>query len=296
MSISHPQEKYLRVIQQVFPGQRWLDAFCEINDTGQYNDILVINKEFIFRFPKYPQFLAQLKVEACLLNSLRKKLPLEIPNPLFENLAGVQVGEAFLGYRMIPGEPLWREILEKLNYEPLLDKLAIQLGAFLKALHSIPITDIHCKLSRLDTHEEILDIYTHIRKNLFPLMRNDARLWAASHFETHLDKQKNFEYEPVLKHGDFGPSNILFDDQHQTITGIIDFGGAGIGDPAYDFAGLLSGYGEAFLKRCAKAYPEVEDMLDRIHFYQGTFALLEALYGFENNDQQAFEDGIGMYR
>jgi hypothetical protein len=32
----------------------------------------------------------------------------------------------------------------------------------------------------------------------------------------------NFEYEPVLKHGDFGPSNILFYKEKQIVTGVID--------------------------------------------------------------------------
>ncbi len=292
----NPQENYLQVIQKMFPEQEWSDLKSEFNGNGQYNDILVINTEFIFRFPKYPEALEQLKLEACLQRNIKNNLPLEIPYPLYENMERVQIGTAFMGYRRILGEPLWRGTLEKLHHEPLLDKLAIQLGAFLKALHSIPITDIHCKLPPLDTCEQTSEIYTRIQNRLFPYMRGDACLWATHHFETYLEVKKNFEYGPVLKHGDFGPSNILYDDQKQVITGIIDFGGSGIGDPAYDFAGLLSGYGETFLKRCAKAYPEVEDMLDRIRFYQGTFALLEALFGFENNDPQAFEDGIGKYR
>lgn len=99
----------------------------------------------------------------------------------------------------------------------------------------------------------------------------------------------------MLKHGDFGTTNILFDLPRQMISGILDFGGAGLGDPAYDFAGLLSSYGEAFLQRCIMTYPEIEAFWDRIIFYQGTFALLEALFGIENHDQAAFESGIANY-
>jgi aminoglycoside 2''-phosphotransferase len=88
----------------------------------------------------------------------------------------------------------------------------------------------------------------------------------------------------------------LFDRQRQAIRGVIDFGGSGLGDPAYDLAGLLSGYGETFIRRCYRAYPEVETFMDRVRFYQGSFALLEALFGAENNDQKAFESGIEQYR
>jgi aminoglycoside 2''-phosphotransferase len=77
---------------------------------------------------------------------------------------------------------------------------------------------------------------------------------------------------------------------------VIDFSGCALGDPAYDFAGLLSGYGEAFVRYCAAGYPDVESLLPRTRFYQGIFALEEALFGIENNDPQAFENGIEGYR
>jgi aminoglycoside 2''-phosphotransferase len=126
-------------------------------------------------------------------------------------------------------------------------------------------------------------------------MRQDARDWAIHHFESFLNNPHHSEYEPVLRHGDFGTTNILFDPHSQVITGIIDFGGAGLGDPAYDFAVLLSSYGESFLKRCISTYPAIESFWSRILFYQGTFALLEALFGLENDDRKAFENGIRQY-
>ena len=146
-----------------------------------------------------------------------------------------------------------------------------------------------------DTFEECADIYARIQEKLFGSMRPDAREWAAGHFEGFLEDANNFEYEPVLKHGDFGPSNILFDREKRIVTGVIDFGSSGMGDPAYDFAGLLSGYGEGFIEYCGDFYPEVEVYMERIRFYQGTFALLEALFGVENGDEAAFIAGMAMY-
>ena len=35
--------------------------------------------------------------------------------------------------------------------------------------------------------------------------------------------------------------------------------------------------------------------LPRVRFYCGTFALQEALFGVENDDRQAFQDGIATY-
>ena len=151
------------------------------------------------------------------------------------------------------------------------------------------------KLPVHDTYRESADIYARIQEKLFGYMRTDAREWAAGHFEDFLDDVNNFTYEPVLKHGDFGPSNILFDKERQIVTGVIDFGSSGLGDPAYDFAGLLSGYGEGFVENCGDVYPEVEVFAGRIRFYQGTFSLLEALFGNENGDNAAFKAGLEKY-
>ncbi|WP_348519841.1 phosphotransferase [Bacillus sp. 165] len=91
------------------------------------------------------------------------------------------------------------------------------------------------------------------------------------------------------------PATILWDAMGNTITGVIDFGGAGLGDPAYDFAGLLS-YDEEFFTMIAEEYSGIDHMVTRMHFYKSTFALQEALFGIENDDLQAFENGIKGYR
>jgi aminoglycoside 2''-phosphotransferase len=55
-------------------------------------------------------------------------------------------------------------------------------------------------------------------------------------------------------------------------------------------------YGEPFLEHFATVYPGVNALLTRARFYAGTFALQEALYGFEDGDQEAFNNGIMTYR
>jgi aminoglycoside 2''-phosphotransferase len=285
---------YLQSIHQMYPNFRI--ASVEINDKGQNNDVLVVNGRFIFRFPKYLPVIEWLRIETTVLTGIQDYVTLEIPTPKFINLEAQEVGRAFVGYRMIPGEPLWRETFQAIRDAEVLDGLAMQLAGFLKALHNVPVDRaIDCELPVSDTYGECADIYTRIREKLFTSMRPDAREWTTRHFETFLSRASSFTYEPVLKHGDFGPSNILFHKPTQTIRGIIDFGGSSLGDPAYDFAGLLSGYGESFVKRCCRTYPEVESFLDRTRFYQGTFALIEALFGVENDDEAAFESGIEEY-
>jgi aminoglycoside phosphotransferase (APT) family kinase protein len=67
-----------------------------------------------------------------------------------------------------------------------------------------------------------------------------GRASVANHFEGYLAEPGNSPYQPVLRHGDFGPTNILFDSVSRTISGIVDFVSAGVGDPALDLAGVAS--------------------------------------------------------
>lgn len=76
---------------------------------------------------------------------------------------------------------------------------------------------------------------------------------------------------------------------------MIDFGFAGVGDPALDIAAVLT-FGESFFGRFYQVYPEITAMLERARFYRGLYALEEALYGLEHDDREAFESGIAVYR
>ena len=67
-------------------------------------------------------------------------------------------------------------------------------------------------------------------------------------------------------------------------------------DPAYDLAGVLSSFGEAFFKQCIDLYPNGVQIAERVKFYRSTFALQEALHRVEHNDSIAFEAGIKQYR
>jgi aminoglycoside 2''-phosphotransferase len=143
-----------------------------------------------------------------------------------------------------------------------------------------------------DTAEGYEGFYSRVQETLCQFMRPDARDWTARHFESYLRRTGAFAFRRVLKHGDFGPSNILFDRAAASVNGVIDFGGTALGDPAYDFAGLASGFGEEFVDRCTRVYPAVAEMLPRIRFYRGTFALEEALFGVEHGDEAALHRGI----
>lgn len=289
------QLPYIHAIQDAYPD--FTIETVQLNQNGQFNDILVVNDESIFRFPKTQREAAKLVTETALLRSLQAHVILPIPNPIYQSKETSAIGQVFMGYRLLPGEPLWPDILRQLPDEEV-QRLANQLATFLRQLHAIPAEVLEVQLPESQGCEEWRALYHRFQNKLFPFMRADARRWVTEQFETFLNDEQNCTYTPTLVHGDFGCSNILYNARTKSISGIIDFGSTGWGDPALDFAALLSPvcYGEPFVERFATLYPGIEDLLSRARFYRGTFALQEALYGLEDGDQEAFERGIADYR
>lgn len=283
---------YLEAIRYGRPELRIDSAECL--GSGQNNDILLINKQIIFRFPKYEEGVRQLKWEVDLLNRIGDRVPIEVPRPGYHDFHLGMKRWTFISYHKIAGEPLEAELLHKIGEKQLLRYLAGQLGRFLKDLHRIDTTMIG-KREMENVHREWTDMYERIQAKLYSYMTQEARRWVDHHFSSFLEQRVNFEIVLTLIHGDFGTSNILFDSIEQRISGIIDFGSAGIGDPAVDYAGLLASYGEGFFRLVMDQSPEVIGMMDRIAFYKGTFALQEALFVLENNDPEAFRNGMKDY-
>jgi hypothetical protein len=98
-------------------------------------------------------------------------------------------------------------------------------------------------------------------------------------FDSLLGDKHGFDYEPRLIHGDLGPYHILCDAAAGRLTGVIDFGTAGLGDPATDLGGLLQIYGESFVRRMLGVYPEAEGLLARARFYAEAIELQWVMLG-----------------
>lgn len=290
-----PADHFVRAITRAHPQLEVTSV--RIEDHGQNNNVLIVNEVFVFRFPKQAAGIEAMAREAAILNGLRGRLPLAIPEPEYLHLSPqIRVGQAFMSYRLIPGQPLWPETLNSCD-EAGINRIAGQLGAFLRELHATPYaTVVAARLPASDTAAEWQDFLDRVQRLLYPHMRPDARRNIAEHISRLINVLSEASFTPVLKHGDFGTGNLLFDPSQQRLCGVIDFGGACVGDPAYDIASLMSGCGEMFVTRLEPSYPQLPELMDRARLYQDTFALMEALFGVENGDDEAFESGIAEYR
>jgi aminoglycoside 2''-phosphotransferase len=299
------QHLYLSQIRTVLPKEDF--EFIEQTE-GQFHDVIIINREWIFRFPRSRQGVERISAEVLLLEALRGRLPLRIPDPVHQRFDPPVPGLAFMGYRRLEGEPFERDSLESVPGEWARDDLASQLSHFLRALHAIPAVEVvqtpprrsdgSPQLRSEDGREVWEAMYTEVREKLYPAMRPDARQQVTQHFEVYLDDPRLQTFEPRLRHGDFGGSNILWDAVRNKITAVIDFSFCAMGDPAADLASI-STLGEDFLARIAARYEQDDarraELLARARFYRGTFALSEALDGLRDGDKQAYHRGIENY-
>lgn len=283
-------------IKSVYP-QLHIDSYTP-NDVGQNNDVFIVNDALVFRFPKYKKGIEQLRKETAILNYISEYISIPIPDPIYSSLEGLEIGKVFTGYKLIPGAPLWKDHFIEIKNTEVLNSLSITLVQFLLELHSTPLDGIsdNLKLDYKHPAEEMSQLLQQIEGNLFPFIRQEAQKEITQSFEKFLEADSVQNLEMTLIHGDFGASNILWVPESKEISGVIDFGNTRIGDPAYDFAGILSSYGEDFFNMCIQRYPNGQSISERVKFYKSTFALQEALHGFLHHNQEAFEEGIKEYR
>ena len=68
---------YLQRIQEIMPDLGIIEF--DINTEGLINDVIIVNKERVFRFGKYEWAEADLKQEALCLSLARKYLDMPLP-------------------------------------------------------------------------------------------------------------------------------------------------------------------------------------------------------------------------
>lgn len=280
-------ELYQKRISKLFP--KLTIESISVNQEGLLNDVVIVNRELVFRFAKTGFGFKDPFAEANVLHFLQNYITLPIPDPFYES-------HELLAYRLIPGKTLRRDVLLKLSE---LDQqtLADQLAQFFKELHGIPVGEASGRempmADALMKYDGWVNVYRRIQEKVFPLLLPHVREWAAEHFESHLGDQRNFEYELRMVDTDISPYHILFDSQQRRITGIIDFGCAGLGDPAIDLGVIIYNYGETFLDRFYHVYPEAEAYLKRARFYAGAIEVRWLLTGIERNDPMWFAVHVG---
>ena len=232
-------------------------------DDGWDFKVLVVEDEWVVRWPRHRLAVEAIEKEVALLPALAPLLPVAVPQ--FEYVSR----EPWLvAYRLIRGEPL-------------VDEDPDGVRAFLDALHGIGVADFPAP--RPDWVEEYREQAEEFRRRVLPLLDVDER----SRGEALLAETETLTgFEPAVTHSDLGPTHLRVRDGR--LAGVIDWGDARIGDPAIDYAWLLHG-----------PFPgwEVDDELRRrAVIYHRIGPWFEVHYGVFTERPQWVESGLAGVR
>jgi aminoglycoside 2''-phosphotransferase len=265
---------------------------ASLNRDGMANDVVVVNGKWVFRFPKTEAARGLLRYESELLRLVAQHVALPIPQL---ELAAEDVGR----YRFVEGRPLYRHTLLRAS-EQEQAALAEQLALFLTQLHSIPLALVPEPpyAARAESRRaRYLEMQRAAEEHLYPLLWADQRAWVEDLFAPLADRRLDLDgFTPAFVHRDLASYHLLFEPGPMHLSGVIDFGTAGAGDPAIDLACLLSAYGESFVRRLATAYTIDQTLLDRARFLAGALELEWALIGVRESDPSMLLVHLGRSR
>lgn len=284
-------EPFRARIQAISPGIE-IRSLRDLFDEGLINDVLIVNEDTVYRFAKNERAAALMHSELRVLDLVRPHVPLAVPEPFYR-------GPDAMAYRLLPGETLSRERWLALD-EPDRQAVAEQLGRFLYALHSLSLDDetrAWLPASRAPCRrEDWLALRRDVEARIYPLLMIHQRRWAGELFDTVLADERGFDYTPVLVNADLAPYHILFDATTRRIGAVIDFGMAGLGDPATDIGGLIAVYGERLTTRLVAVYPGLDRLITRARFYAHGLELQWVLSGLETGETFWFTAHLGGAR
>lgn len=265
------------------------------NEEGWDNIAVIINDELLFRCPRKQEYAKRIPLEKELCTILSHSLQeIEVPqyHLIYKNDSDDIPRCSY--YTLIHGEPLKTETVAKLeNIE--LKAIITQLATFLAALHSIPLKPI--KALGFST-EKTLIYWKELQKKLNQYLATNLTSLQKSTlnrlFENFFACIDTSTFQNTIIHADFTHHHILFNKQNKSISGVIDFGDAQIGDPAFDFAGLYYDFGHEFTTSVYEQYSTLISHHDPllIHrittFYQYSPLLHNIIYNFETKNELKF--------
>jgi aminoglycoside 2''-phosphotransferase len=203
-----------------------------------------------------------------------------------------------VGYPLVPGEQL---TADRAHLEHRATQAA-QLGEFLRALHAVPVEEArqHGALggSAASRREAYRDFFATVSSNMLSLFSAQEQATIVAFWSRYLEDDSCFAFTPTLVHRDLITEHILCDPATGYLTGVIDWGDAGIDDPAVDFAGVRRQLGEDFVQQMLAVYgpPLDATVLRRMDFYAGMEPFHEIHFAQTHGDAAHLAHGMEWAR
>lgn len=288
-----PPPDFAALIRRHFPDvpARQVEPLHHVGWGGD-SDAMLVDGATVFRFPRSAEIRRALAVEVCLLPELAARSSLPIPR--FQYIARDDPA----GDPLIPGAPLTPTRFPALAADPAaFERAAARLGGFLSALHRLPIARaVACGLPAPETalRERSMARHTAVREVAYPALDRDERDYLDRIVDAYLGEPRHFGWPAAVCHGDLTSDHVLLPDEQLDISGIIDFGDLGIGDPTGDFVWRFE-YGDAFFQRTLAHYTapvgDPEAFARVVGFRWRLMGVSQVYYGLEIGSAADVEEG-----
>lgn len=259
---------------------------------GWDNTAFLVNRVYVFRFPRRQLGADCLEAEIRVLPRILSHLPLPIPEPQFIGEPTTDFPWRCAGYPLIEGRTACGVCLDDAERE----RMAKPLAEFLAALHSIPDV-VHAAgadlIDRMNVGKRLPGVRERLhRLQQYALVRDLRPFEAIIEEALRVAPAATDRSRCVLVHGDLYSRHLLVNAARE-LCGVIDWGDVHHGSPAVDLAIVHS-----FLPRHAHdAFRRAYGSMDDATWHLACFRALDhsaavALYGCEAKDADLLREGF----
>jgi len=259
-------------------------------NTGWDNQVIEVNNELIFRFTRREETRKQHIKELDLLPILNERISLKIPNPIYLRVDGDP--PHYMAYKRIPGEPLTRQAAKNLDQGYVIETLP----SFLSELQDTPVSlfsqvPVYTGNEWRSQYHELL---SQVMVRIAPMLGTSTVEAINAVFDVPLNTADFFDYIPTLIHRDLTSEHILYSGDQ--ITGVIDWGDACFGDPAFDLAGFILDYDSKLVQSLFEILEVPEHCVERAQFYASISVFHGALYMEEIGDEKRLHEKLDQIK
>jgi aminoglycoside phosphotransferase (APT) family kinase protein len=245
-------------------------------DGGWDNRVVLVEvagRQWVQRSPRFPDREPQLRREAELLPWLAAQLPVPVPVP------SVVSNDPFtVRYAYLPGSAC----------SGMSAAQGAAVGSFLRALHAVDPGDAlaHGALDAVAWHGQRVASLSRMADQVLPCLSAALRPVG----EALLTRLSTPPSDPRLVHGDLGPEHIR--GSGDLVTAVIDWGDAGLGDPAVDLAWTAFGAAAPFAEACLAAYGATPPLVARGRDFHLIGPWHEVVYGLAEGGPAHVDSGL----
>ena len=225
----------------------------ELLGEGWDNTVYLVNKKYVFRFPRREVAVDCLLAELDLVPLVRTSL--RTPQFKYSSRKSGVTGRPFAGYELIPGEPAGETALSACGKRALVGPVAV----FLKELHATRLPAALKEKRRGEAWRTDVPGRIALARKMFEKCRElgvDLGL-VFGELEPYLARVR-FPQACALVHGDFYPLHIILNPS-RGVAGIIDWGDVHYGSPCQDLSIAFGYFPKELLPAFEAGYGKIPD-------------------------------------